>query len=76
MARAAARITQNGTSKVSISPAVTRARVMMPIVFCASCMPWPSAMVAELTICAYRKLRLALDTWARRKVHSRASMNR
>ncbi len=52
IAAAAARTTQKGTSKLSISPAVKSARVMMPIVFCASCMPWPSAIVAELTICA------------------------
>ena len=51
-ALAAARTTQNGTSKVSISPAVYRASVMMPIVFWASCMPWPSAIEPELTIWA------------------------
>jgi hypothetical protein len=39
IAPAAARTTQNGTSKVSISPAVNSASVMMPIVFWASCMP-------------------------------------
>jgi hypothetical protein len=39
-------------------------------------MPWPSAIVAELTICAYRKLRLALLTLAFRKAHRMASMTR
>ena len=76
IAAAAASTTQKGTSKVSISPAVNSASVMMPIVFCASWMPWPSAMVAELPICANRKPRLALLTFVSRKVQSSTSMKR
>ena len=37
-------ITQTGTSTVGITPAENRARVMMPIVFCASLLPWAKAM--------------------------------
>jgi hypothetical protein len=39
-------------------------------------MPWPSAIVAELAIWAYRKPRCALCAFAFRNDHSRMSMNR
>src|SRR3954447_10156002 len=76
IARAEARMTHSGTSKESSSPEVTRARVMMPMVFCASWVPWPNAIVAELTICAYRKPRCALCALVRRNDHRSASMKR
>ena len=44
MAEAATRMTHSGTSKLSMTPAVNNARVMMPIVFCASLLPWLKAM--------------------------------
>ena len=37
-------MTQVGTSMLSMTPAENRARVMMPIVFCASFDPWLNAM--------------------------------
>ena len=73
-ARAEAKMTQSGTSKVLIAPEVTSARVMMPIVFCASWVPWPNAIAAELAICAYRNPRCALCALARWNDHSRISM--
>ena len=44
MAVAAVRITHSGGSNVACTPAVTSARVMIPIVFCASLLPWLKAM--------------------------------
>ena len=41
-------------------PPVSSARKMTPIVFCASCRPWPSAIAAAETVCASRKPRLTL----------------
>jgi hypothetical protein len=43
MAVAAIRMTQTGTSKVGNTPCANSARVMMPIVFCASFVPCASA---------------------------------
>ena len=41
------------------SPAVTRARVMMPMVFCASLLPWLYAMNAAERICILWNSQLA-----------------
>ena len=44
MALAARMITQSGTLNSGRMPALTSARVMTPIVFCASLLPWLKAM--------------------------------
>ncbi|CAM5394686.1 hypothetical protein STANM309S_04712 [Streptomyces tanashiensis] len=48
----------------------------MPIVFCASWRPWPSAMPAAETVWAIRKPRLALCGLALRNIHRIAHMTR
>ncbi len=49
---------------------------MTPIVFCASWVPWPNAIVAADTIWPQRKPRLARTALAFRNIQSSASMNR
>ncbi len=49
---------------------------MTPIVFCASCSPWPKAIAAAEATCALRKPRLILRGFAFRKPHRMASMSR
>ena len=70
-------MTHSGTSKVSISPEVTRARVMMPIVFWASWVPCPNAIAAELSDLRVAEAAVGLVRVARcRNAHRIASMNR
>ena len=72
-----ANFTQTGIAVARSSPsAMTSASTTTPIVFCASCRPWPSAMPAAETVCAMRKPRLALCGLARRKSHRIASITR
>ena len=60
IAAADARITQVGMPACeSRCPETTSVSAMTPIVFCASCVPWPNAMVAAEAICAQRKPRFA-----------------
>ena len=56
MASAQATFTQNGMFPVSVqSPVAIRARVMTPIVFCASLVPWASETSEALPIWPQRK---------------------
>jgi len=56
MARPQVRITQNGAvaSEASVPLAIS-ARVMTPMVFCASLVPWESATSEAVAICPHRK---------------------
>ena len=56
MAAAAATITQSGSgSPAATYPPESSARKITPIVFWASCRPWPSAIAAAETVWASRK---------------------
>jgi hypothetical protein len=55
-------------------PPVSRARKITPIVFWASCRPWPSAIAAAETVCRRRKLRLTLCGFFFRNAHMMASI--
>jgi hypothetical protein len=56
MARAQATLTQIGTDPVSVQwPAAMSARVMTPMVFCASLVPWASETSEALPIWPHRK---------------------
>ena len=58
MAAADVTTTHSGRSSPSAAyPVVIRARKMTPIVFCASCSPWPSAIAAADTGCIIRNWR-------------------
>jgi hypothetical protein len=48
---------------------VSRARKITPIVFWASCRPWPSAIAAAETVCACRNPRLTLCGLRLRNAH-------
>ena len=77
MAAAAEKITQNGSGSPSATyPPASRARKITPIVFWASCRPWPRAMAAAETLCATLKPRWARVGLARRKVHMIATITR
>ena len=55
MARAQVSFTQNGMLSVSVqSPAAIRARVITPMVFCASLVPCASDTSEALPICPHR----------------------
>ena len=56
-------ITQVGTLNVGITPALNRARVMMPIVFWASFEPWANAMNAAEPTCKRRKRPPSASAW-------------
>ena len=59
MAVAAASFTHSGMSAaMSVYPPATRAMKMTPMVFCASCRPWPRASRAEDTRCSILKRRI------------------
>jgi hypothetical protein len=59
-------MTQNGGPEFGASaPAVIRVRVMMPIVFCASLVPWASATIEADTICPTLKPFFVVPSWAR-----------
>ena len=68
---AAESLTQSGM-RVALSqkPPATSASTMTPIVFCASCRPWPSAIAAADTVCASRKRRWCLAGAEFRTSHS------
>ena len=51
-------LTQPGTLRSGMWCPANRASVMIPIVFCASLVPWLVAMKAEETICSLRKARV------------------
>ena len=68
-------MTQTGTSTLGMTLAEKRARVMIPIVFCASLDPWANAMYAADRTCARRKPRVARRRSARRKIQYRAIMS-
>ena len=74
---AAETITHSGRPVVrrETYPPVTSARKITPIVFWASCRPWPSAIAAAETVCASRKPRLTLCGLRRRKIHMIASIS-
>ncbi|CAM5244115.1 hypothetical protein SFUMM280S_10109 [Streptomyces fumanus] len=55
---------------------MTSAITTMPIVFCASCRPCPSAIPAADTVCAIRNPRLALCGLDRRNSHMIAVITR
>jgi hypothetical protein len=60
MASADALMTHSGMSAVGeMYPPTTSARKITPIVFCASCRPWPRAIAAADSVWAYRKPLLA-----------------
>ena len=53
------KLSQSGVFwKLPVAVAVTSARVMTPMVFCASARPWANPMKLALTICALPKKRL------------------
>ncbi len=60
-------MTQSGTSLVGMTPAVNRARVMMPIVFWASFEPWLNAMNPADTTWRRRNRTFRRAGWAPRK---------
>ena len=64
IAEAAARITQSGTVGSARMPPATSARVMMPIVFCASFEPWLKAMYAAEMTWSRRNRSLIVRGWA------------
>ncbi len=68
-ASAADTITHHCTSKPLWYPPTTSASVITPIVFCASCNPWPSAMADALSVCAIRNRRFSLPGCATRNSH-------
>ena len=77
MAAAEAKMTHTGMPALALRcPETTSVRAMTPIVFCASCVPCPKAMVAAEAICAQRKPRLARTALTFRNTQSTASMNR
>ena len=66
IASPAERITQNGGPEFGAStPAVIRVRVMMPIVFWASLVPWASATIDADTICPALNPRFVVPSSAR-----------
>ena len=67
-------MTQVGTVTLGITPAENRARVMMPIVFCASFEPWAKAMNAAEKTCSRRKRRAIGLRFDHRKIQKIASM--
>ncbi len=74
---AQASLTHSGiASSLPCTSPMTRAITTMPMVFCASCRPWPSAMPAADTVWAMRKPRLALCGLARRNIHMIATITR
>ena len=56
MAVAASSLISIGTTNSSITPALSSASVMTPIVFCASLLPWLRAMYPADSTCRRRKL--------------------
>ena len=66
IARPADRTTQNGGAERGASmPAVIRVRVITPMVFCASLVPWASATIDAETVWPSLKPRLAMPGSAR-----------
>ena len=55
---------------------MTSARKMTPIVFWASCRPWPRASAAAETVCIIRNPRITLCGLRRRKIHMIDSITR
>ena len=47
---------------------------MMPCVFAASCMPWPTAIAVAEMLCAVRNPRFSRCGWPLRKIHSTDSI--
>ncbi len=76
MALAAAILTHSGMSVLVWNPPATRARTITPIVFWASCSPWPSAIAAAERVCAIRNRRVTLCGFAFRNAHSSPTMSR
>src|SRR5215213_9921320 len=77
MAAAEETTTQTGSlSPSETKPPVSKARKITPIVFWASCKPWPSAIAAAERVCAPRKPRLVRDGFRRRNPHMIASISR
>src|SRR5215213_918212 len=77
MAAAEETTTQTGSlSPSETKPPVSKARKITPIVFWASCKPWPSAIAAAERVCAPRKPRLVRDGFRRRNPHMIASITR
>ena len=77
IAVAAAMITQSGMSSLlACSPPAISASTMTPIVFCASCSPWPSESIAAETVWLSRNPRLTVCGRARLKIHMIAIITR
>src|SRR4051794_6543846 len=76
MALAAEMMTHSGRSSPADTwPVVSRARKMTPIVFWASCRPWPNAIAAADTVWAILKPRLTRPGLRRRNTHMIVSIN-
>src|SRR5690348_15537977 len=74
MAAAESPMTHAGTANLSSAPYVTSARVMTPMVFCASLLPWLKDMKLADRIWSQRKPLLSGLGAMRRNSHSSASM--
>ena len=74
-APADSRITHHGTAKPWWKPPTTSASTITPIVFCASCRPWPSAIAAAERVCACRNPTVNRRGRPLRKIHSTASIS-
>src|SRR5881397_2337593 len=61
--------TQNGISKVLRYPPVNKTPAMMPMVFCASLVPWPRLNSAAESSCKRRKYLSTRDGAVPRKIH-------
>ena len=48
-------MTQTGRWSGVVTPAAISSNQMMPMVFCASLLPWPMLYAAEETSCSARK---------------------